>query len=99
MNQDLVKYLPLVQAAAWRLHHVHNLPLHLHPDLVQEGFIGLLDAQTRYDPNRQTTFGTFARPRVLGAMLDHFAQESRVDCQNFMKISVAPCISSKKGYV
>ena len=79
MNHELDAYLPLIQAAAWRLHHIHGLPLHLHPDLVQEGFIGLLDAHTRYDSTRGVSFGTFARPRVEGAMLDYLHRESRVE--------------------
>jgi RNA polymerase sigma factor (sigma-70 family) len=77
MNHELDAYLPLIQAAAWRLHHVHNLPLHLHADLIQEGFLGLLDAHTRYDSDRGASFGTFARPRVVGAMLDFLSRESR----------------------
>mgnify|MGYP005650891599 CR=1 FL=1 len=77
MNQDLEKYLPLVQAAAWRLHHIHGLPYHVYPDLVQEGFLGLLDASTRYNSAMGATFGTFARPRVVGAMLDYLHREGR----------------------
>ena len=77
MNQELDAYLPLVQAAAWRLHHIHGLPLHIFPDLIQEGFLGLLDAHTRFDGNGGASFGTFARPRVQGAMLDFLSRESR----------------------
>jgi RNA polymerase sigma factor (sigma-70 family) len=80
-NLSLDVYLPLIQSTAWRLHRLHNLPQHIHEDLIQEGFIGLLDAHTRYDSTRGS-FGTFARPRVLGAMLDYLHRESRGDCQN-----------------
>ena len=77
MNHELDAYLPLIQAAAWELHHIRNLPLHLHSDLVQEGFLGLMDASTRYDSARGASFGTFARPRVIGAMMDFLSRESR----------------------
>ena len=77
MNQRLERYLPLIRSTAWRLHRLHNLPRHLYPDLVQEGFIGLLDASTRYDADRLVSFGTFAKPRVVGAMLDFLSRESR----------------------
>jgi RNA polymerase sigma factor (sigma-70 family) len=77
MSQSLVVYLPLVQSTAWRLHRLHNVPPHTHEDLVQEGFLGLLDAHTRYDSDRHVSFGTFARPRVVGAMLDFLNRESR----------------------
>ena len=82
MACELDAYLPLVQSTAWRLHRLHHLPQHIHEDLVQEGFIGLLDAHTRYDSTRQVSFGTFARPRVVGAMLDFLHRESRGDCYN-----------------
>lgn len=78
-NQSLDLYLPLIHSTAWRLHRLHNLPQHIHEDLIQEGFIGLLDAHTRYDSTRGS-FGTFARPRVLGAMLDYLHRETRGDC-------------------
>ena len=81
MVRELDAYLPLVQSTAWRLNRLHNLPRHLHEDLVQEGFIGLLDAHTRYNSTRGS-FGTFARPRVEGAMLDYLHREGRGDCQN-----------------
>ena len=82
MVRELDAYLPLIQSTAWRLKRLHGLPCHIHEDLVQEGFIGLLDAHTRYDSGREISFGTFARPRVKGAMLDYLHREGRGDCQN-----------------
>jgi RNA polymerase sigma factor (sigma-70 family) len=79
---ELDAYLPLVQSTAWRLHRLHNLPQHIHEDLVQEGFLGILDAHSRYDSAQGASFGAFARPRVLGAMLDYLNRENRGDCYN-----------------
>lgn len=39
-------------------------------DQMQHGLIGLLDAARRFDPERGLQFWTFAKPRVVGAMLD-----------------------------
>ena len=78
--RELDAYLPLIHKTAWRLHRLHNLPLHIHEDLVQEGFVGLLDAHTRYDSAGGASFGTFAGPRVKGAMLDYLHMENRADC-------------------
>jgi RNA polymerase sigma factor FliA len=39
-------------------------------DLIQAGMIGLLDAQSRFDPAQGVKFETFATPRIKGAMLD-----------------------------
>jgi len=39
-------------------------------DLVGYGHIGLLEAARRYEPGGPATFGTFAFPRIRGAMVD-----------------------------
>jgi RNA polymerase sigma factor for flagellar operon FliA len=40
-------------------------------DLVQQGFVGLLDASSRYDSRKNAGFATFALPRIHGAMVDY----------------------------
>lgn len=44
-------------------------------DLLQEGYIALLDAHERYDPSRGTSFKSFAYRRVNGAMLDYLRRQ------------------------
>ncbi|MEM9354641.1 MAG: sigma-70 family RNA polymerase sigma factor [Pseudomonadota bacterium] len=39
-------------------------------DLVQAGYIGLVDAANRFDPSRGYTFWSYASRRCLGAMVD-----------------------------
>lgn len=39
-------------------------------DLIQAGALGLLDAASRYTPERSETFGAYVRLRIRGAMLD-----------------------------
>ncbi|MDH3602650.1 MAG: sigma-70 family RNA polymerase sigma factor [Candidatus Tectomicrobia bacterium] len=39
-------------------------------EFIQEGFIGLLEARRRYEPQRGIAFATFATPRITGAMVD-----------------------------
>ncbi len=43
----------------------------LHDDLVQEGYLGLLNAIDRYDPSRGTPFLAFARHFVRGEISHH----------------------------
>jgi RNA polymerase sigma factor FliA len=48
-----------------------NLTSHYEPeDLVQDGYVGLLEAASRYDPQRGASFRTFVSSRVVGAMRD-----------------------------
>ena len=63
------RYLPLVRSALGRL--AMTLPDHVdQDDLNSAGLIGLLQALRNYDPSCGTTFETYARVRVRGAMLD-----------------------------
>ena len=39
-------------------------------DLRGEGYVGLIDAVTKFDPSRGVRFGTYADLRIRGAMLD-----------------------------
>jgi len=68
-NALVQKYLPLVSAVVNRL--AMTLPDHVdHDDLYSVGLIGLLQALRNYNPNCGTSFETYARVRVRGAMLD-----------------------------
>jgi RNA polymerase sigma factor for flagellar operon FliA len=68
-NALIEKYLPLVRSALGRL--AITLPEHVdHDDLNSAGLIGLLQALRNYNPGCGTSFETYARLRVRGAMLD-----------------------------
>src|SRR5207253_2259322 len=68
-NALIERYLPLVRSALGRL--AMTLPEHVdQDDLNSAGLIGLLQALRNYDPACGTSFETYARLRVRGAMLD-----------------------------
>jgi RNA polymerase sigma factor for flagellar operon FliA len=47
------------------------LPNHVDvDDLVQQGFLGLIDAMKRFDPSRGIRFETFSSQRITGSMRD-----------------------------
>ncbi len=63
------RYLPLVRYAVARLALV--LPEHVdREDLHSAGLVGLLQALRNYDPASGTSFESYARLRIRGAMLD-----------------------------
>jgi len=65
----LFDQLPLVKLIARRIYY--RLPKHvLLEDLVQAGMVGLLDAWQKYDCNRRVQFGSYAKVRIRGAILD-----------------------------
>jgi RNA polymerase sigma factor (sigma-70 family) len=68
-SEELAVYRPFVMHIARRV--FKTLPRHYEfEDLVQVGFLGLLDAATRFDESRGVKFTTFAGTRVRGAILD-----------------------------
>ena len=68
-NELVEQYLPLVSAIMGRL--AMTLPDHVdHDDLRSAGLIGLLQALRNYDPTCGSSFETYARVRIRGAMLD-----------------------------
>jgi RNA polymerase sigma factor for flagellar operon FliA len=72
-DQLVVDNLSLVKAIALRLRA--SLPVHLElDDLMHAGAIGLIDAATKYDSEKDVTFQTYAKHRIKGAMLDSLRQ-------------------------
>jgi len=68
-NALIAKYLPLVSTAVARL--AITLPEHVdRDDLHSVGLVGLLQALRNFDPTCGSSFETYARMRVRGAMLD-----------------------------
>ena len=62
----VLAYMRLVVAAALRMRG-YGLPL---GDLVQEGTVGLMEAATRFDPDRGLRFSTYATWWIRAAMQD-----------------------------
>ena len=68
-NALVERYLPLVRYAVGRL--AMTLPDHVdRDDLHSAGLVGLLQSLRNYDPASGTSFESYARLRIRGAMLD-----------------------------
>jgi len=67
LHQLVTPYVRLVASVASRYRH-YGLPL---GDLIQEGNIGLLEAASRFDPDRNVRFSTYAVWWIRAAMQDY----------------------------
>src|SRR4051794_23609205 len=68
-DQIVLNHLPLVKAIAIRVHE--NLPVHVDlDDLIHAGVMGLFDAVTKYDGDKNVAFHSYAKHRIKGAILD-----------------------------
>ncbi len=65
----LLEHLPVVRFLARRIHE--RLPQHVDiEDLVSAGVVGLMDAFTKFDPDKKVQFRSYAQFRIRGAILD-----------------------------
>jgi RNA polymerase sigma factor FliA len=72
-DRVVLEHLPLVKAIAVRVHE--NLPVHVEvDDLVHAGVLGLFDAATKFNPEKQVAFSSYAKHRIKGAILDSLRQ-------------------------
>jgi len=65
----ILEHLPLVKTIAGRLRE-NLLPDVDLDDLVQAGVLGLIDAASKFKPEKEVQFPTYARHRIKGAILD-----------------------------
>jgi RNA polymerase sigma factor for flagellar operon FliA len=72
-DRVVLEHLALVKAIAVRVHE--NLPVHVElDDLVHAGILGLFDAATKFNPEKQVAFSSYAKHRIKGAILDSLRQ-------------------------
>jgi RNA polymerase sigma factor FliA len=72
-DRIVLENLPLVKAIAVRVYE--TLPVHVElDDLTHAGVMGLFDAATKFDPEKQVSFASYAKHRIKGAILDSLRQ-------------------------
>jgi RNA polymerase sigma factor for flagellar operon FliA len=68
-EQVLLEHLPMVRFLARRIHE--RLPQHVDiEDLVSAGVVGLMDAFSKFNPDKKVQFRSYAQFRIRGAILD-----------------------------
>lgn len=75
-DQELLKYLPLVEKAARNV-KVKSTEYD-REDLVNIGFIGLLDAFEKYDASKNVPFENYAYIRIKGSIIDEVRKNAKV---------------------
>lgn len=87
----ITQYMPLVQKIASGIYKKINFTIELN-ELIQSGYIGLIDATRKYVKSDSAQFETYATTRIRGSILDelrkndHLNQEER---QLYKKIQSA----------
>lgn len=72
-DQLITEYLPMVTAVA--AHIRRSIPVHVEmDDLANAGVMGLLEAASKYEEDKNVAFPVYARHRIRGAILDSLRQ-------------------------
>lgn len=84
-DEDILKYMPLVERAA------RNVKVKSHEyeisDLVNIGFIGLLDAMEKFDETREVPFENYAYIRIKGSIIDELRKNGKVPRSQIQKLN------------
>ncbi|MDP2750723.1 MAG: sigma-70 family RNA polymerase sigma factor [Nanoarchaeota archaeon] len=70
----ILAYIPLVTKVIRDLKALGNENIE---DLMHEGIIGLIECANKYDPERTTSFGKYAKFRVKGSILNCLEKDSK----------------------
>jgi len=84
-EKELVeKYIPLVKKVATRI--FYRVPNKIeYQELVSAGILGLVDAATKFDINKNTEFKSYAEWRIKGAILDDLRARDFISRQQRQK--------------
>lgn len=84
-EDDLLKYMPLVERAA------RNVKVKSHEyemaDLVNIGFIGLMDAMEKFDESKKVPFENYAYIRIKGSIIDELRKNGKVPRSQIQKLN------------
>jgi RNA polymerase sigma factor for flagellar operon FliA len=68
-DRIVIEYLPLARAIAIRV--FKNLQVNVDlDDLIHASVLGLLDAATKFNPNKKVAFPSYAKHHIKGAIID-----------------------------
>ena len=84
-NQDLMQYMPLVEKAARNV-KVKSYDYDM-GDLINIGFIGLMDALEKFDESKKVPFENYAYIRIKGSIIDEVRKHSKVPRSQMQKLN------------
>lgn len=82
-HQLIEEYHDYVRYVAARVTHTLSLPRSLFEDLLAAGYLGLVEAASRYDPQAGVPFQSFAYLRIRGAIIDSLRRDSELSGQGY----------------
>jgi RNA polymerase sigma factor for flagellar operon FliA len=99
-NELILKYMPLVKIIAKKA--MRKLPSSIsYEDIESVGYIGLIDACEKFDPEKTTNFNSYAHFRIHGAIQDELRKMdylSRTSRATVKKVAKTKQLLEKEGF-
>lgn len=87
-QEDMIsKYLPLVKQIVDQM-NIKNRHEFDRDDLISIGVLGLIDAIHRYDYEKNTSFGHYAKWRIRGTIIDELRKNGRVSRDRISRLKL-----------
>lgn len=86
------QHMPAVRGMWSRLKNKY--PVNCRDDMLEDGYLGLVQADRSFDPDKNVSFLSHARHRVMGAMLDGIRRETRSRrgrLRHFVSLNLPSC--------
>lgn len=87
-EEFIAEYQGLVRSIAAKVAAQYDLDVD-QDDLLADGFKGLVEARSRFDPSKGVQFNTFAYYRIRGAMLDGVRSQAFIPRRAYAKLRAA----------
>ncbi len=92
------KYRGFAENCAAHLIKKFGLPGEMLDELVSASYLGLVEASTRYDPDKQHDFKSFAYLRLKGAMIDAIRDTSDLSTEAYRYLKALEAAEDLKEY-
>ena len=96
LDQMARQHAGLVKSVALRLSHAYGEEL---DDLIQIGYIGLIKAAKRFEPERGLQFSTYAVPVIAGEIRSQLRDQGAVKVSRSLKSDAAAVKKAENEYI
>ena len=96
LEQIVAENTGLVKSVALRLSHIYGEDAE---DLIQIGYIGLIKAARRFEPERGLKFSTYAVPMIIGEIRRYLRDNNAIRVSRSLRDTAYKALSMREAYM
>lgn len=93
----IAEYHDFVEFLVARLIRAMTLPVTLREDFIAAGYLGLVEAASRFDPGKGSDFRSFAFFRIRGAVIDHIRDSCYLSGHSYRMLKALESANEIRG--